>query len=91
LGIKAERRKFARVTRWNWEVTALEELHGTQTPENSTATREQGDTRAQENSRRSGQRARPGIGQSQDATQEGQLPAVEIAMASLGELAALEI
>jgi hypothetical protein len=52
LGIKAERRKFARATRRNSEAMMLEELHGAKTPENSTATRAQGNTRAQENSRR---------------------------------------
>jgi hypothetical protein len=44
--IKSEQRKFARATRRIWEATTLEELHGAQTPENSTATRAQRDTRA---------------------------------------------
>jgi hypothetical protein len=54
LGIKAEQGKFAHATRRNWEATALEKLHGTQTPENSTTMRAQGDTHTQENSRRGG-------------------------------------
>jgi hypothetical protein len=54
MGIKTEQRKFARAVGRDWEATALEELHGAQTPENSTAVRAQGDTRAQENPRRGG-------------------------------------
>jgi hypothetical protein len=33
MGIKTEQRKFAHVAGRNWKATALEELHGAQTPE----------------------------------------------------------